>query len=282
MLDKFYEKEKNELEPITNLEKMIVFDIFICNETKYKKEILQFISTLEKEENINLTVFYNNLKTLTIENEDLNKKEKLKDKLNHGTTIAYYLSSFDKINLIGKCSKYDLFHELFHVASSKYLYRKRLVCSGIMQYSTDGSINVGRYINEGYTELLCDRFFKNFNSECYLDEKKIASALEELVGKENMYNYYFNIDIEGLIKNLKKYSNELNILVFLTSSNKYILRRFLKNCYIKKTYKELLNKEITQEEFENKNIEYLKKLGFEEIVPNDFYKKTKKIKALKI
>jgi hypothetical protein len=97
-----------------------------------------------------------------------------------------------------------------------------------------------------------------------------------------MYNYYFNIDIEGLIKDLKKYSNELNILVFLTSSNKYILRRFLKNCYIKKTYKELLNKEITQEEFENKNIEYLKKLGFEEIVPNDFYKKTKKIKALKI
>ena len=97
----------------------------------------------ESIDNDFLTVFYNNLKTLIIENKDLAKKEQLKDRLNHGNTTAYYLAALNKINLVGKCSKYDLFHELFHAASSKYIFSKKLTASGIAQYSKDYSIDIG-------------------------------------------------------------------------------------------------------------------------------------------
>ena len=69
----------------------------------------------------------------------------------------------------------NIYHELFHMASSKFINKFKIYC-GFRQN------NIGRAINEGYTELLTYRYFSLDNSSSYTYEylKIIVENLENI------------------------------------------------------------------------------------------------------
>lgn len=226
MIEKFYlNRSGNELRQLSNKEKQDIIKNLSFKFGKFQPEILNFICALEKDKNINLNILYRNLRTLSIKTDDyLLKKLKLSDFLLKGKTLAYYEVARNQIVLSSNYQSNEFFHELFHTASSAYLYQKNTNFCGISQRSPKTHINIGKCLNEGYTELLNERYFSTNLSTSYCEEKNIAWAIEEIVGLKAMYNYYFNADLPGLISNLLKYDDEGNILLFLTSDIKKILK----------------------------------------------------------
>ncbi len=93
-----------------------------------------------------------------------------------------------------------IYHELFHMSSSVVKEKKKY--SGFHQ--TDFKTNLGREINEGYTELLTNRYFPSLNlsSIAYQYEAFVAERLEQIVGREKMQSLYLNANLKGLIDEL--------------------------------------------------------------------------------
>lgn len=115
-------------------------------------------------------------------------------------------------NYIEYIGKNDLFHELFHMASASY--KDGIYYDGLSQYYFIYSPNkklrksdIGDGINEGYTQLLTDRYFnKGRKSKTYSKEITCAKCVEKIVGKEELRNCYFTNDLQGLIDRLAVYS----------------------------------------------------------------------------
>ena len=92
-----------------------------------------------------------------------------------------------------------LHHELLHSASSDFSYDS----SGFRVSLKEGG-EFGEGLNEGYTELLNNRFF-NTSSTSYTYLQKLAELIELFYeNKEDMVEDYFNADIFGLIGELLK------------------------------------------------------------------------------
>lgn len=224
---------------------------------KLQATIMNFASTLSKCFDISdLNNFYNNIKTLTVDNKDFKINSKMQQH-----TIASYNVLNNKIN-IG--NEQAIYHELFHLASSQSidLFNCR---SGFFQASKGFSI--GRGINEGYTELLTDRYFPNEKKDglSYPYESLIMEQLELIVNPSKMSSFYLQANLLGLINELNKYTTKEEIAKFLTYMdfvNKYIgtntiipfkkrkisyclenINDFLLNTYITK-FTNLLNKKL--------------------------------------
>ena len=73
-------------------------------------------------------------------------------------------------------------------------------------------------INEGYTQLLAERYFGESKDilKAYSCEKSIAEKLEMIVGKEKMQSLYLNANLYGLIQELKQYEDENTIMQFIS------------------------------------------------------------------
>lgn len=176
-------------------------------------------------------------------------------------------------------------HELLHLSSSAR-YEKTNVFSkmnsGFFQYSI-GQIEIGRGINEGYTELLNKRYFgEKGYIVAYEYEMLITKIIELIIGKEKMENFYFNANLNGLIQELSKYSDTESVKEFILDvdlinkslSNIYIkdkdlletnqnITKFLAELTMKKTTLELKKQQITEQEGSKiiiEIIEILKKL----------------------
>lgn len=74
----------------------------------------------------------------------------------HTAGTNYTIGGYDfinrTINLYNEVSTTTIYHELFHVSSSYYDKQKEIVFSGFHHHSKEKDI--GRGLNEGYTELL--------------------------------------------------------------------------------------------------------------------------------
>lgn len=222
-----------------------------------------FIKTLENEmPYIEFDNFYNNIKTLTIVTDDKNKRDK-----NKTYTESYYLQN---INLI--CLNYDaledaIYHELLHMASS--IKHENMFYSGFYQINTDSLFNIGDGLNEGYTQLLTERYFESYCSKDELNSyyllKVLAQKIENIIGQEEMEKLYFKADLKKLINELSKYTNKSKIiqmllnmdllLLYQTSDYNYFCKKS-KKCYIK--INDLLY-EILDNKIENNNKLTLKK-----------------------
>ena len=251
---------------------------------KFYEYIDNFITFIKKENpKINLDLFFENLKTLSIkERYNFNKFLFFKTK-----TGGRYSPGKNTIFLLKNHSLSSIYHELLHCASMKIVNGINMV--GFRQYSYEKDIqDIGRGLNEGYTSLLTERYFK---TRCgYIIEKYIASLLEKIVGKDKMENLFFTADLDNLIEELKKYSNQDEIITFIKyldeircdtmrtkpledAKNKFnFISKFLLLCYSKKmyrSYKENLisfisfKKEII--DFENSLYMYFTKNGKEYI-----------------
>lgn len=101
-------------------------------------------------------------------------------------------------------------HELMHAASG-YKYKK-ILASGFAQSSS-----IGDGINEGYTDLISQRYFCKEIQETvgYCYHKAVSEITEFIIGKQKMLDLYFHSDLKGLIGELSKYQSEEKVKLFI-------------------------------------------------------------------
>lgn len=143
---------------------------------------------------IDLAYFYHNIKTLSIED--------LQEEMQKDTVLAEYLTYENKIILYDDYLK-AIYHELFHMASS--ITQNGKFYAGFSQGLDKNDIGYG--LNEGYTELLYRRYFRDVSNfvDAYIEEFKIASYIEKIVGRRKMESLYLRADLMGLLKEMRKY-----------------------------------------------------------------------------
>ncbi len=169
-------------------------------------EIKRFTDTITSEfKKEDLKLFYTNINELTIETND-----KL---IKNNSTAQYSI----KNNTIEFVSNYEdsMFHELFHVASTILNQKEKI--SGFCQTYTlkDSKTYIGLGLNEGYTDLLANRYFGS--KIAYVSEADVAETIELLIGKEKMESLYLNANQYELIKELTKYASLDEVVNFLTN-----------------------------------------------------------------
>ena len=205
---------------------------------KYGEKLVKFTETVInnfKEED--LKNFYNNIKNLNVKTKNFTFQNLI---LRTKIGGSYNLKK-NEISLNGKVSDLSLYHELFHMASSRY--ENGIRYSGFHQSSIKGGImSLGEGINEGYTELLTKRLFENdvltANSYEYL--VFIVSKLEEIVGKEKLQSLYLNSNLKGLIEVLKKYMPIKDVMEFIANTD--FLVNHLDDVKLKMFEKNMINK----------------------------------------
>lgn len=178
---------------------------------KFDDNILMFSETMkERLPHCNLKAFYNNLKTLVIEETD-----KIDTKKGQVRESGVYLSKKNKIKIYppnikcGTTDQYDeklaqvVTHELLHLSST---YKKGpIVLCGFSQ-TIDRRISTGHGLNEGYTEVINSRYFCSKKRKiAYPLQYVIALGIEEIIGREKMEQLYFNADLNGLVAELSNY-----------------------------------------------------------------------------
>lgn len=196
------EHDEIEINHIINKDiKNIVNDFIVVLTSNFSKEYL--------------TNFYNNISSIKIQEHNYKFRNFFhKVEFNGG-----YYAKNNSIKLSIKDKSYTaLYHELFHMASS--VFKNGTIYSGFRQHNNyNFKQDIGIGLNEGYTQVLTERFFGNIpeTKYSYPFETHIAKLLEAIIGQDKMAKYYFNANLSGLVKELEKYSSYNNIINFITN-----------------------------------------------------------------
>lgn len=250
-------------------EKASEVDFEKCAQKLLGDSIVKFSKfMIEKYPKEYLINFYRNINSLIVSKKSL----KLYNLLLGEKFIAIFSSRNNKINISKDTA---IYHELFHLSSS--LVKNGDVFCGFSQKSIRKGISIGSGLNEGYTQLLSERYFEDGLKGSYSCFVFIVDKLEKIIGEDKMSNFYFNSNLLGLINELKQYKYEKEIMQFICgldllyicrNKNKYKLARniidssikeigeFLMDTYTKKIKNELNNGRITKDEFIEKVAEY--------------------------
>lgn len=226
---------------------------------KLSKDILKFKNTLEDNiDNESLNNLYNNLKTLKVEEHTIFFRNLLLQMVG-----GSYVPRKNKIKTLKFIKDNVINHELLHMASTAYNVKEKKYLCGFAQYSPHYTKRFGIGLNEGYTELLNERYFGK-NDKCskvYKLCQFYSKMLEEIIGQEKMTNAYLNGDLPNLIKELKKYDNKENIVKFIKNLDFTLNYMNLANTPIIFYKKDILEKlTITLSEINNSLIKwYVKK-----------------------
>ena len=128
--------------------------------SKFGPYLKQFVTTMEKTfSQTDLTLFYNNINSLKI----VNKKF-----INTFNTKGIYNPFKNEINLIENGENESIYHELLHMASGMTM-NDEIYC-GFYQAKRN-TIVIGKALNEGYTEVLHQRYFPS-STKIYIYEKQ--------------------------------------------------------------------------------------------------------------
>ncbi len=164
---------------------------------KYRAEINYFIEVLKQDSNICLDNFYRNLKTLKIYESDA-----INDSPNADAAYDY---KTNKIILTPKSFKLQSFyHELFHMASRTK--KNNILYDGFLAINTSNNQEYGRGLNEGYTELLCERYFGTATD--YYIERIFLKQIEKILGESLLKEHYFSPRDESIFEELEKYTSD--------------------------------------------------------------------------
>lgn len=246
-------------------------------EQKFGDSIVAFAKTLvEKMPNADLSIFYNNISSLTTSTKNFRAKNII---LNSGTQGAYNPKKND-IKLQEHNYMLTIDHELFHVASTHYRESDEMIFSGFAQH-TKGKARLANGLNEGYTQLLAERYFGESKElmKAYPYEKYTAEKLEMIIGKDKMESLYLNANLNALVQELSQYEDESTILKFLTdldflekhlgdkrmmpmekgmiNSKLASTNQFLLNCYIKKLNNDFNGYGLANEELKDKLVAFI-------------------------
>ena len=250
--------------------------------TKYGESIVKFadvvINNFSAED---LTNFYNNINDLKTKS----KKFGIQNLILRSKTAGQYDSKKNEITIDDDTAETTIYHELFHMASSTY--KDGIRYSGFRQTSLKlGVDSLGKGINEGYTELLSQRYFTPDSSVtgAYKYQVFIAEKLEQIIGKEKMQSLYLNSNLKGLIDELKQYVSEEEIMKFISNTDFLVnhmddkklqlfeknmignclksINRFVIICYSKKLQQQVKDGEISSnDEILQKLAEYISSLA---------------------
>lgn len=221
-----------------------------------------------------LTILFNNINTLKIHC----KSFKILNLIFNTNYAGEYNTITNTININDEEIKKDIFHELLHMASS--FYKNGVVFSGFSQLRFS---SIGDGLNEGYTELLCRRYFvKDEVEDSYKYLTFVSKKLEKIVGKDKMLSLYLNANLFGLINDLKEYATEEEIMCFIKNTDfiyKYLdkekaelalknmlvesikeINEFLVKVYFKKLLIQLNASKITYEQFISNMLKYINSL----------------------
>ena len=198
--------------------------ISMINEKLLAKELLKFSRVLVYNfSDEDLVTFYNNMWSLTVCKFDelkYNKKNK-----NRADTLAYYKVANNTIFVSDYIS--TVFHELFHMSTSKRM--GIFLFSGFSFHNLKNKLAIGNGINEGYTQLLSERYFDesikgNYNYLVYM-----LTMVENIIGKEKMESLYMSSNLYGLVDELKKYASYKDICRFVTYTDYLLENMYKKN-----------------------------------------------------
>lgn len=246
-------------------------------EQKFGDSIVAFVRTLvEKMPNADLSIFYNNISSLITSTKSFRAKNII---LNSGTQGAYNPKKND-IELQEHNYMLTIDHELFHVASTHYRESDEMIFSGFAQHAK-GKRRLANGLNEGYTQLLAERYFGEEKElmKAYPYEKYTAEKLEMIIGKDKMESLYLNANLNGLVQELSQYEDEPTILKFFTdldfleehlgdkrmmpmekgmiNSRLASTNQFLLNCYIKKLNNNFNGDGLANEELKDKLVAFI-------------------------
>lgn len=151
---------------------------------------------------------YSNLNNIKIEKVTLND------------CFGKYNIKENKITLSEENFDYNnIYHELFHMAT-RFKHLNMYNC-GFYFYS--GKVELGRAINEGYTEIMCNRYFgTNISESNYINEIKICKKIEKLIGKSKLEELYLKADLKGLINEMKQYLDVHEVVKILMDLDKIL------------------------------------------------------------
>ena len=177
----------------------------------HNKDLKKFYDTLTFEmDDYNFPYMHENLKTLRIYPIYIKNPKFLRRK------VAAYYNCIKNIVRYTKDEKDKVLpHELLHMASTVKRDEDESIFSGFSQSTKLGNYELlARGINEGYTQLLAERYYKvGYNS--YPLEVLITSKLEDIVGQQKMERMYFEADLKGLTNELLNYMDEKSIIMFM-------------------------------------------------------------------
>ena len=176
--------------------------------SRFDEEMVEYIKKFESilRDNINcdnLIFFYNHINELIIEKVD----SVIDDAAVNG--IGKYSL---KDNKIIYCDLDSLDHEFVHFASS--ISKDGVEYVGFFQKNCQGYW-IGLGLNEGYAQIITERYFNGNDCLCYPLTNFFVSKLEGIVTREVMENLFFKADLLGLINYLEKYNTRNEILKFI-------------------------------------------------------------------
>ena len=179
------------------------------NNCEGKEFLIEAIDKLEEAfAGRNLVYFHNNIKNLKFKTK-LSKVDKFFDK----SMIGSYNPVKNTIQIDPSNTSRALSHELLHLASTTKDFSK--VFTGFAQRRNIACFGYG--LNEGYTELLNNRYFLDKKSTIYYAEQLYAQGIEKLVGRQQMEYYYFIGELSYLYQDLKKYYSDEEIQKLIVS-----------------------------------------------------------------
>lgn len=178
---------------------------------KYKPYIKEFVK--KTSANFNFRNPNEKLETLTI------KPRPILHTLIHPTSEAIYNSLNNKI-YIGKNIDDSIYHELFHVFTT---YKENTFSLYFGFNYTNINVDIAKRSNEGYTDLLANRYFDSVIS--YMIEANIARKMELILGEKNMQDFYASNNLYAIIKFLSKFSSEEEAIAFISSIDKLSIYR---------------------------------------------------------
>ncbi len=226
-------------------------------EETFQTEVDTFFEILGKYfKKEDLSFFFRNI-------QSLNFKE-VKQIDGNPNTLGYYMARKNKITLLKNSDNNTIMHELFHMASSYRDQENGISYSGFHQKGK--GINLGNGINEGYTELLANRYSNIVDSNCYIFETETAKILEKIIGKDLMQSLYLQANLKGLITELSKYQTEEKIRQFMQNldlwekyKNEPSLTEKMDNCkknigtFLLELYLTQTNIELKETNFKDEN-----------------------------
>ena len=209
-----------------------IYDIKLLESCiKYADEIQRFKTIFDTNlSHCNNSAFYTNIESLTMKEvtEDTPKEDA--DTMNYNNRDNIILVNLLKEKSLSpkrfsreKTKSFS--HELLHMSST---YKKGILrLSGFSQNVGD-LLGVGHGLNEGYTELLNQRYFYPENDEntkdpiaIYPEEKIFAYGIERLVGRKTMEKLYFDADLDGLVAQISKYTDQQNAMDLIAKIDRY-------------------------------------------------------------
>lgn len=177
----------------------------------YKDDVYNFYSVLKSNfSSYYLSKLRKNISSLKISELSDNDKRSL---------FGVYDLHDNSIRLCNEDFKDTFPHEMFHMATTTV--NKFFSSCGF--HFTNDEFDLGKAINEGYSEVLSNRYFNSdISNSLYIDDVNNCLFLENIIGKDLMEKFYMSSDLFGLIYELSKYSSKFDTIRFICYSD-YIL-----------------------------------------------------------